>query len=301
MTEPICCNIGNFFKYPYWKQKIDEVIPDIGIIGIPFDGGSSYRTGARFAPSAIRKCSVIVREEHNPLGEKMLLNNFNIYDFGDINIIPNNADKTLDKIAHTLNSFHNNIVGVGGDHTITLGILRSIVKRSGPVALIQFDAHDDLDLSLWDEPCFHGSWARIAAQENLILKDCWFRIGARSNREANSNSSEFSITVFDVEQSITNIDIVKNSLRTIENRPTYITIDLDVLDSSVAPAVSTPVPGGFNTRELYRILKIISNYNVVGGDIVEYVPSYDINESTGIIAAYLLQSIIISIAKNFNR
>lgn len=283
--------ISTFFKYPSFNYALPSVAT-IGICGVPFDGGSSYRSGSRFSPAEIRRLSVLPRIEQNPIGIS-LDNSYPIYDIGDIDIVTNNVEKTLYAIENFVAEFPKTmkLVFVGGDNTISLGALRGIIKKYGQVALVQLDAHADLDNGLWGEDYFHGSWARHAADEKLIDVNRWIRIGARS-KFGREQSEGYPTDIFDISDIRYSQHKYREAISALGATPTYISIDLDVLDCGIAPAVGVPVPGGLSSSELFNILYELSKLNIVGCDIVEYVPPYDRSEQTGVLAAYILQALL---------
>jgi agmatinase len=293
---------GTFARLP----EIDRVPDyDIAVLGVPFDGGTSYRPGARFGPMAVRQASRHLRTGHHlelgcaPFAQAQVV------DAGDVAVTPFSIEAAIQQIAgHAGELLHGGrkVIAVGGDHTIALPMLRSVVREHGPVALVHFDAHLDTWDTYFDAPTTHGTIFRRAFEENLLIEDHSVHVGIRGPLYSSAdleNDTRFgfrTIRASDVD------DLgVPGSIDAITARvadlPVYLSIDIDVLDPSMAPGTGTPEVGGLTSRELLRILRGLTAMNLVGADVVEVAPAYDHAEITSIAAATVIFDIIALLGK----
>lgn len=259
---------------------------DVGIFGTPFDGGVSYRPGARFAPSAIREMSALGRGYHWTRGMDFT-KKIKVADIGDVSTVPVSLEKTYEKIEfHVMKllKLQKRFISVGGDHSTTLPILRALKKSLGaPLNLIHFDAHLDTYPAAWDCEYHHGSFARHAVEEGLVDPKNMIQIGIRGPLAAGEDLdfvNKYGIKVFTVD------DVRAKSLPEFCKSlpkfigPAYISFDIDCLDPAFAPGTGTPVPGGLTTYETQNILRSLQIENLVGADIVEISPPYDPSQIT---------------------
>ena len=272
---------------------------DIAVVGIPFDSAVTFRPGARFGPESIRSSSRLIRP-YNINHQKSPFENKIIKDAGDIACTPFNIHKALKTINVELDKLlkrSNNVVIMGGDHSISYPILKSFCSKFGKVSLLHFDSHFDTWDEYFGEKCTHGTPFKRALEEDLIDVDQSMHVGIRGTINdytdiENDNKLGFK-TIFTNEIDKLGIDGVINKIvNRIGNNPCYISIDIDCIDPAFAPGTGTPEPGGFTSREIISILKGLSKLNVVGGDIVEVSPSYDSNSITSQLAASLIFEII---------
>ena len=292
---PRYCNIATFARLPIWN---DEDI-DIGIMGIPFDGGCCYRTGARFGPNGIRENSRLLRS-YNPEQDVYPFSK-NVYDIGDISVTPFDNKKAVEQIYTKLKSLNNipNIIFMGGDHTISYPILKYLSeKHNQPITLIHFDSHQDTWEEYFGENVTHGTPFKRCFEENLINPDTSIHIGVRGSiNDINDykNDAEMGFkTIFCSEIDEIGVNgIIEKIKKRVKDSLCYISIDIDVLDPAFAPGTGTPEPGGFSTRELLSILRGIKDLNIVSGDVVETAPCYD-NQSniTSLNSAKLIYELV---------
>lgn len=270
--------IKTFFRLPYAALKDDY---EIGIVGVPFDGGTSYRPGARFAPTRIREVSALGRGYNWSRGENVF-ERLKIADVGDCSTVPIDLKQTYEKIeAHfgAMLKAGKRFVAVGGDHSTTLPILRAVRKHLGvPVNLIHFDAHLDTYPAAWGQEYHHGSFARHAVEEGLINPQKSWQFGLRGPL-AGGDDLDFvkkhglnSTTMDDIR--IGGLEAFLKKIPAFDG-PTYITYDIDCLDPAYAPGTGTPVPGGLTTYEVQRIFRALKIKNLIGCDTVELSPPYD--------------------------
>ncbi|MBX3021042.1 MAG: agmatinase [Bdellovibrionales bacterium] len=270
--------IKTFFRLPVASLQDDF---DIGLIGVPFDGGVSYRPGARFAPTRVREVSALGRGYNWSRGENVF-ERLRVADLGDCSTVPIDMKQTYEKIEAYFTSVlkaGKRFVAVGGDHSTTLPILRAVRKHVGkPISLIHFDAHLDTYPAAWGQEYHHGSFARHAVEEGLIDAKSSWQFGLRGPL-AGGEDLDFvkkhglnSTTVDDIR--IGGLEAFLKKIPAFDG-PTYITYDIDCLDPAYAPGTGTPVPGGLTTYEVQRIFRALKIKNLVGCDTVELSPPYD--------------------------
>ena len=253
-----------------------------GFIGVPFDSTSTYKPGARFGPRAVREASYNF-ERYNLVLDKNL--DASIFDFGDIEVIQGNFEKTSSIIEFTVTELlDRNIipVAVGGEHTVSAGILKALDVED--VTIVHFDAHMDLRDEYMGEKYSHATAMRRIF--DLNPKDI-IQVGIRScSEEEISFARENKITYFTPHEVNKNIDMVKNAIKNIEG-PLYVTVDIDVLDPAYAPGVGTPSPCGLNPFQLERLIHCLKDKEVIGFDLVE-VSSTEIGDITSINGAKVI-------------
>jgi agmatinase len=293
---PRFAGISTFARLP----TIDQVSQwDIAVVGIPFDGGTTYRPGARFGPSAVRQGSRLLRPYHPEL-DTLPFERGQVVDAGDISCSPFDNEAAVAQIeagADALLAHGGRLVAIGGDHTIAHPLLRSTVKRHGPVALVHFDAHLDTWDTYFGARYTHGTPFRRAWEEGLLLKDHSAHVGLRGPLYSKDDLTDdagmgfFQISSNDVARQGTDA-LVEQLIRRVGDAPLYISVDIDVLDPAHAPGTGTPEAGGMTSRELLAMLRGLAPLNLVGGDVVEVAPAYDHAEITAIAAAHVLYDLV---------
>lgn len=264
----------------------------VALVGVPFDAGVSYRSGARFGPQAIRAGSKLLRSYH-PFLEVSPWKAHQVADAGDIAANPfsiSEAITTIEAGASHLLDRADRLVGLGGDHTIALPFLRALHARRGPIALVHFDAHLDTWDTYFGEPYTHGTPFRRAFEEGLLASDRSIHVGIRGPIYAPTDLTEDAEMGFRI---ITTMDVARRGVddaigrirERVGDAPVYLSVDIDVLDPAHAPGTGTPEPGGLTTRELQQILRGLDGLDLAGGDVVEVSPAYDHAELTALAAA----------------
>ena len=280
---------------------------DVAIIGVPFDAGTSYRPGARFGPQAVRQASRQLRTNYHPNYDVEPFKVQQVADAGDITCNPFNIDEAIKQIedgATDLLSRVENIITIGGDHTIALPLLRAVNKKCGqPVALVHFDAHLDTWDTYFGAPYTHGTPFRRAREEGLFLDDASVHVGIRGPLYSRDDLKEdadlgFKIIHCDDFQTQSVDQIVKRIKDRVGDNPLYLSIDIDVLDPAHAPGTGTPEIAGMTSREMLNVLRGLSDMNLVSADVVEVAPAYDHAELTSTAAATIVFELINIIAKN---
>jgi agmatinase len=271
----------------------------VGILGVPFDSGVSYRPGARFGPSAIRAGSKLLRPYHPPLGVQPWTGH-QVADAGDVGANPfsiGEAVAQVEQAARGLADRCERLITIGGDHTIALPLLRAVAAKHGPVALVHFDSHLDTWDTYFGEPHTHGTPFRRASEEGLLDLDCSAHVGIRGPLYAQADLDDdrrlgfAAITTEEIARRGTD-DALDRITQRVGNRPVYLSIDIDVLDPAHAPGTGTPEPGGLTTREVQLILRGLTGLRLVGADVVEVSPPYDHAELTAMAAANMVYEIL---------
>lgn len=284
---PRYSGIKTFFRLPV-APTLDADY-EVGIFGVPYDGGTTYRPGCRFAPSKIREASSMGRGFHWSRGFS-IFEKLKIADLGDCSTVPIDLQQTYQKIEEfTLSVLkkQKRFVAVGGDHSVTLPILRALKKHYGqPIQFIHFDAHLDTYPAAWGCEYHHGSFLRHAVEEGLVDPKNTMQIGIRGPLASGDDLhfiQKHGIKVFTVDDIKKNtIDQFVAQLPKFNSGPTYISYDIDNLDPAFAPGTGTPVPGGLSTFEVQKILRGLQIKNLVGGDIVEILPAFDPSDITAL-------------------
>ncbi len=284
---------GAFARLP----EIDRVPDyDVAILGAPFDNGTSYRPGARFGPMAVRQASRHLRPGHHVELDCSPFSAIQVVDAGDVPVTPFSIDTAMRQIeAHAgeLSQGGRKVIAIGGDHTIALPMLRSVVSAHGPVALVHFDAHLDTWDTYFDAPTTHGTVFRRAFEEHLLVEDHSIHAGIRGPIYGHDDLADDRRFGFRTIRA-SDIDVLgtAGTIGAITERvgdlPVYLSIDIDVLDPAFAPGTGTPESGGLTSRELLRVLRGLTSLNLVGGDVVEVAPAYDHAEITAIAAATVI-------------
>lgn len=271
------------------KQNYEEA--QAVIYGMPMDWTVSYRSGSRFGPGRIREASIGL-EEYSPYLDREL-DDVNYFDAGDIPLPFGNAEKSLDLIAGFIRQLLLNgkiPVGMGGEHLVSWPVMKTVADNYDNLAIIHMDAHTDLREEYEGEPLSHSTPIRKIAE--YIGPKNVYSFGIRSGMKEEfdwAKENGMQIHKFEV------LEPLKKVLPTLEGRPVYVTIDIDVLDPAHAPGTGTVDCGGITSRELLASIHAIANsgVNVVGFDLVEVAPIYDPSEQTVNTASKLLREMIL--------
>ncbi|QHI71438.1 agmatinase [Aminipila terrae] len=296
LNGPRFTGIKTFMRLPNIQTTKDV---DFAIIGIPFDTASTFRTGSRFAPAAIRDMSVTIRSYHSGFGLNIpdILSGV---DLGDINIVPGYIEESYEKIEQGMQPIvDDNVIpiSIGGDHSITLAELRAVAKKHGPVALVQFDAHMDTIDSYLGEKYSHATSFRRAWEEGLIDTSHSIQVGIRSNFKTFKDIG-FKVITADMirEQGLESVG--KQIRERVGEKKAFLTFDIDFVDPAYAPGTGTMEVCGFTSSETLYLLRETKKINFVGFDLVEVIPAYDPNQITSFLAANIIQEFLGLIALN---
>jgi len=296
--ETAYAGILSFLRFPYSR---DLTKADIAVLGVPYDLGTTNRSGARSGPRAIREQSSLVGEYEWGVWpwEYHLSDRHKMVDYGDIcdfTAYPERMTAELERTAGEIISQETALLSLGGDHFISLPLLRAHVKKYGPLALVHFDAHSDT----WvDDGYNHGTMFYHAIQEGLIDVEHSIQIGIRT-----PNPDSFDLQILDAitMDSMSNKEIAAAIRDRVQGRKVYLSFDIDFLDPAFAPGTGTPVSGGATIMQGREILRGLKDLNIVGGDLVEVAPAYDpIGSITALAGATLACDILYLISETLTR
>jgi guanidinobutyrase len=279
---------------------------DACFVGIPMDIGTSNRTGTRHGPRAIRAESGMMRPYNMATGAGPFAK-MQVADIGDVAINTFDLKKTVGLITAAYDEILRHDVvplTLGGDHTLSYPVLRSIAKKHGPVALIHVDAHADTNDLMFGEKIAHGTPFRRAFEDGLLQNDKVFQIGLRGTGYEPGDfdwGREQGFTVIPAEEcwhkSLT--PLMQDIRDKIGDTPCYLTYDIDSLDPSVAPGTGTMEIGGLTTIQALEIVRGCKGLNLVGGDLVEVSPQYDTTGATAMLGANLLYEMLCVLPKTW--
>jgi agmatinase/guanidinopropionase len=284
--------ITTFMRLPA-SRDLDGI--DVAIVGIPFDSGATYRSGTRFGPRKIRESSLLI------WGFNQVLNAFpteelNIVDYGDVSVVPVDITATMDNITQEVKSIINQeiaVVALGGDHSISLPLIRAHASKYGELAVIHFDSHPDTwDEEYEDQPYSHGTPYRRAIEEKLIDTEAYIQIGIRGPTSGKSDLSEAremgaKVLTIDKVFEMGIPSVVDEMHLLVGDRPVYVSLDIDSVDPAFAPGTGTPEVGGLSSYQILQLVRGLQGLNIVGFDLVEVSPPYDHSDITSILAANL--------------
>jgi agmatinase len=287
-------------KLPH-VQDLEGV--DVAIVGLPFDTGASYRAGARFGPSGIREISMLLR----PANTYHKINPFHycsVIDYGDLPLIPGEIHDCYQIIKEYYIKFARQRVipiGLGGDHSITLGELRGLAEVYGPLSLVHFDAHGDTWDNYWGKKYTHGTPFKRATEEGIIEPSRSIQIGLRGTSYGAEDLDEakemgFKILTADDVHQLKAKQLSEEISKTIGTNPTFLTFDIDFFDPAYAPGTGTPEPGGFSSYVGLNFVRNLPDLDYKGFDLVEVLPALDCSEITAQLGAAVIYEFITKVA-----
>lgn len=285
--------ITTFMRLPASRDLADI---DVAIVGVPYDGGTSFRSGTRFGPRSIREMSLLLWGYNVVLGVAPA-ETLKIVDYGDIEINPVDILKTMQSIAGESSQILQQcrtMIALGGDHSISLPLLRAHHARFGPLAVVHFDSHPDT----WDEeypgePFSHGTPFRRALEEGLVDREAYIQVGIRgpvSDAHDLEQARGMGAQLFTIGQVFeAGISSIIQELHAIVGgRKAYVSLDIDCVDPAFAPGTGTPEVGGLSSYQILQLVRGLQGLNCVGFDLVEVSPPYDHSGITAILAANLV-------------
>jgi guanidinopropionase len=281
---------------------------DIGLIGVPWDGGTTNRPGARHGPRQVRDISTMVRNVNRASGLKP----FSICNCADLGDTPVNPVDLMDSL-HRIHAFYDEVcaagitpLSVGGDHLVSLPIMRALAKN-GPIGMVHFDAHTDT----WDGyfggfKYTHGTPFRRAIEEGLLDPKRTIQIGIRGALYSDAEDTwgqEQGIRVIDIDEfhAMGLEAVMAEARRVVGDGQTYVSFDVDALDPVYAPGTGTPEIGGLTTLESQRMVRMLQGLNLVGGDVVEVSPPFDPSGNTALVAATMMFEILCVLADSVSK
>lgn len=276
-------NAFGFLRAPLCFEP-DKSDADVIITGVPFDAATSGRPGCRYGAQAIRQASVNLAWEHKRYPWTFALKDrLKIADCGDV-VYPSGDSgsmvKALEEHADRVLSAGKTMLTFGGDHYVTLPLLRACAKHFGPLALIHFDAHSDTyaEGAEFD----HGTMFRRAPDEGIVEPEKSIQIGIRTEYHADDG---YEVIDGGRANDLSADEIADEIKKRTEGMPCYLTFDIDCLDPAYAPGTGTPVPGGITTDKALKIIRALKDVRIISADIVEVSPPYDVSGITALAAA----------------
>ena len=296
--------IASMLRLPICEQEQQWHDLDAGFIGVPLDIGTSLRAGTRFGPRQIRAESVMIRPYNMATGAAPF-ESLNVADLGDVAI---NTFNLLDAVriieAHYHKVLAHNVIPLtlGGDHTITLPILRAIKAKHGKVGLIHIDAHADVNDEMFGEKIAHGTTFRRAVEEELLDCSRVVQIGLRAQGYSNDDFNWGRRQGFRVVQAEecwhrSLVPLMQQVREQVQGGPVYLSFDIDGIDPAWAPGTGTPEVGGLTTIQALEIIRGCQGLDIVGADLVEVSPPYDTIGNTSLLGANLLYEMLCILPK----
>ncbi|MEM8654585.1 MAG: agmatinase [Pseudomonadota bacterium] len=272
---------------------------DVAVLGVPMDIGTSWRSGTRFGPKQVRAESAMIRPYNLQTGAAPF-DSLHVADIGDLAINTFSLSDSLRIIAEsyeTILTYDAVPMAIGGDHSITLPILRAIAKRHGPVALVHVDAHADVNDEMFGETETHGTVFRRAHEEGLVEPSKVYQVGLRGTGYSAEDFTEAQGWGFQQFQAheLWGRDLSQLGAeirRDIGDRPAYVTYDIDSLDPAFAPGTGTPEIGGLTTPQAMQLIRALRGLNIIGCDLVEVSPPYDTSGNTALTGANILYELL---------
>ena len=279
---------------------------DVAMIGVPFDSGTSYRSGTRFGPRGIREASLLLWGV-NAVMNVTPLEVLKVIDYGDVEVIPVDIIASMRAIESEVKTVLDQdvMVGVmGGDHSISLPVMRAHADKFGALSVIHLDAHPDTwPAEFGDYPYSHGTPFRRAIEEGLIDTDAYIQIGIRgpvSEAGDLEDARQLGAKIYPIGKcfEIGIPTLVQTVHEAVENRSVNISLYIDAADPAFYPRTRTPEDGGFTSYQMLQIVRVLRGLNLVGFDFVEVSPTYDQSGITSILAANLIFEMLSIIALN---
>jgi agmatinase len=292
---------GTFAGRPFLADMRELGGQDVAIVGAPFDGGTTYRSGTRFGPQAMRAISALGSGYNFEMGVD-LVESVDMVDVGDISVIPANIEKTFDQIDKAIAYIHERAVFpivLGGDHSIGYPDVRGIAPQiDGNVGIIHFDRHSDLSEYNLDErmhgtPFFHATNIPNAPATNLVQIGIGGWTGNRSGVAVARERRASVITMSDVDRwGIERVCEMALEIAWKNAKAVYLSFDIDCVDPGFAPGTGTPESGGFTPREVFRMLDIVTREGLVGMEVVEVAPPYDVADVTSLLGVRVINNVL---------
>ncbi len=303
LVTPRFGGVATFFRLPH--VSVDEAKNiDIGVVGIPWDGGTTNRPGPRHAPRQMRDQSSMVRRMHQTT-QVVPYELANVADLGDCSVNPASVDDTLIRVEKHIQAIVDKGIrplSAGGDHLCSLPILRSLGKKK-PVGMIHFDAHTDLyDSYFGGFKYTHGTPFRRAIEEGVLDPKRTIQIGLRGSMYDNDDfayGEKMGVRLVRIEEVMEKGPkaIMAEARKIVGDAETYVSFDIDMLDPVYAPGTGTPEIGGFTTFQAQQMLRELRGLNIVGADVVEVSPPFDASGMTAYAGTVMMFEIMCSMAE----
>lgn len=305
IQRPRYSGVPTFMRAPY-QEDLKNV--DIGLVGVPFDGGVTNRTGARHGPREIRNQSSLMRRMNQSSGISPH-DLARVADVGDAWVqSPFHLESSLDEIADFFRQLKDASVtplSAGGDHSITLPILRAIAEDE-PVGMVHFDAHCDTGDDYLGSKFHHGAPFRRAVEEGVLDPKRTIQIGIRGSLNEPdvwqfSHDSGMRVVYMEEFYELGVKAVIAEARQIVGNGPTYISFDVDGLDPVYAPGTGTPEVGGFTSAEAQFMIRGLQGLNLIGGDVVEVAPPFDPSGNTALVGATMMFEILCVLSEAWHR
>ena len=275
---------GPFLDRSWMGQNPDYKSSDIVMLGMPFDGTVSYRSGSRFAPEQIRLASWGL-EEYSPIFDKELAD-VNFHDAGDLEFPLGNTLKSLEVIKNNVEDIYKDgkkVFGIGGEHLVTLPEIEAVSKYIDNLAIVHFDAHTDLREEYLGEEMSHSAVIRHCSK--IVNAKNIKQVGIRSGMKEEWEFMRINNTLCNE----------YSDLDSIKGKNIFVTVDLDCLDTSIMPGTGTPEAGGMTFNELIGWFKYLKDFNIIGADVVELAPDYDTSGTSTAVATKVIRELLMII------
>lgn len=306
---PRFAGVPTFMRLPH-VTKLDEKFRDvdIGIIGVPWDGGTTNRPGPRHGPRQLRDASTMIRAEHSVTGMRPF-EAVNIADLGDVGPNPADLVDSMERITDfysDLKSHHIRPLTAGGDHLTSLPVLRAIAKDA-PVGMVHFDSHTDLFHSYFGGTMYtHGTPFRRAVEEELLDPKRVVQIGIRGT-QYDSEDLDFAravgIRVIKIEEFHERgvKDVMSEAREIVGGSETYLSYDIDFVDPTFAPGTGTPEIGGPNSFQALQVVRELDGVNLIGADLVEVSPPFDPSGGTAFLGVSIMFEILCQLTAAYTK
>ncbi|WPO46005.1 agmatinase [Pseudomonas sp. S1Bt23] len=299
---PRFAGIPSFMRLPVFD---DPVQVQIALVGVPWDGGTTNRAGARHGPREVRNLSSLMRKVHHV----SRIAPYDLVRIGDLGDAPVNPIDLLDSLSR-IEAFFRDLheagavpLAVGGDHLVTLPIFRALARQR-PIGMVHFDAHSDTnDRYFGNNPYTHGTPFRRAVEEGLLDPRRTVQIGIRGSvysADDEAFAAETGIRVIHMEEfaEIGVAATLAEVRRVVGDGPTYVSFDVDVLDPAFAPGTGTPEIGGMTTLEAQQLIRGLRGLNLIGADVVEVSPPFDVGGATALVGATMMFELMCLLAES---
>ena len=296
MLSPRYADISTFMRTPLAAELSDL---DIALVGVPYDGATTNRPGARHGPGQIREMSKLIRLVHHVTR----VNPYELCRIADVGDVPFSKPHSEEAVSDDIEAFFQQLqtaniipLAVGGDHLITYPILKALAKEK-PIGLIHIDAHTDTWDDFFGAKLSHGTPFRRADEDGLLDPTRTVQIGIRGAHVSTASwdySVEKGMRIIYIEEfeKMGVEAVIAETRRIVGDGPTYISFDIDALDPSFAPGTGTPEVGGMTTREAQALLRGFRGLNLIGADVVEVAPPFDSTGNTALVAATMMYEIL---------
>lgn len=302
LESPRFTGVRTFMRLPHGSDLSQA---DVAIFGVPFDTATSFRPGARFGPAGIRDASSLLKP-YCPVMDVDISEWLSVLDYGDFATVPGYIEVSLERIEEQMRTICDAgviPVGMGGDHLVSLPLLRALAKaQGGPLALVHFDAHTDTAPDYFGQPYNHGTPFYWAIEEGLIAPEHSIQVGIRGSQYHKDSltypvSKGMRLISGPELHAMGMAQAVAEIRERIQGRPVYLTFDIDFLDPAYAPGTGTPEAGGFASHQALQLVRdSLRGMDLRGMDLVEVAPEYDHAGITALAGATIMQAFLALLA-----